>query len=501
MADQPKGQLTVCGSDGVWSRGRIRGNPDPWSVPAGAAKRGAVERIPVGELSRAMAEFRNTLHLLHLPASRHLQRFGKGGWGRGSELAAVAISTPLHLVLGYCHYPTLALCGGRGEMREAVAWWSRASVEVLVFPVVHIFDIQNVRTILWRSRHRVLPIFPLPDLHIVGFMPDDAAGRRVFSEFSRSPRPCIPTLLNYTYLSQHNYFTRCIQAVDQEKGRGDIKTTNLRLGWSDEGIQCWRIQEYPEKSHLAVAYTSRAEGENSRWAREVVLCPPGSRGRGGRGELPLGEGGCALSAGVARSWRFGAAIPNSIPRFCYHRVSWIVSHYGCKYKDVFTSKRINSAEGEKPCLKNTEMKQRLPRTGQQDGVTGQQHVGAPSAVQQLVKAVHDIVSTFDLNLRKKSPPLHAYILTDALSDIRPVKLKASEKAEVIANGLYLYFASLTSRLFSCPSSNSFPRIFPCYSRFSLPSFSFLPNSYVRFKADSHPPSWIYRFFAKASISE
>ncbi|KAJ8872269.1 hypothetical protein PR048_025871 [Dryococelus australis] len=43
----------VCGPDGVWSRGWIRGNPGPWSVAAGVAKRGAAERIPVGELSRS----------------------------------------------------------------------------------------------------------------------------------------------------------------------------------------------------------------------------------------------------------------------------------------------------------------------------------------------------------------------------------------------------------------------------------------------------------------
>ncbi|KAJ8874425.1 hypothetical protein PR048_025274, partial [Dryococelus australis] len=43
--------VSVCGPDGVWSRGRICGNPGPWSVPAGAAKRWAAERIPVGELS------------------------------------------------------------------------------------------------------------------------------------------------------------------------------------------------------------------------------------------------------------------------------------------------------------------------------------------------------------------------------------------------------------------------------------------------------------------
>ncbi|KAJ8869181.1 hypothetical protein PR048_030751 [Dryococelus australis] len=41
---------------------------------------------------------------------------------------------------------------------------------------------------------------------------------------------------------------------------------------------------------------------------------------------------------------------------------------------------------------------------------------------ELIKAVHDKLSTFEINLRKKSQPLNAYILTGALSDMRPVKL-------------------------------------------------------------------------------
>ncbi|KAJ8867433.1 hypothetical protein PR048_031235 [Dryococelus australis] len=53
---RPPERLVSCvGPDGVWSYGRIRGNPGTWSVPAGAAKRGAAERIPVGELSRLLA--------------------------------------------------------------------------------------------------------------------------------------------------------------------------------------------------------------------------------------------------------------------------------------------------------------------------------------------------------------------------------------------------------------------------------------------------------------
>ncbi|KAJ8895234.1 hypothetical protein PR048_000559 [Dryococelus australis] len=40
----------------------------------------------------------------------------------------------------------------------------------------------------------------------------------------------------------------------------------------------------------------------------------------------------------------------------------------------------------------------------------------------ILKAVHDKVSTFENNLRKKSLPLPAYILTGVPSDMRPVKL-------------------------------------------------------------------------------
>ncbi|KAJ8878581.1 hypothetical protein PR048_019162 [Dryococelus australis] len=44
-----------------------------------------------------------------------------------------------------------------------------------------------------------------------------------------------------------------------------------------------------------------------------------------------------------------------------------------------------------------------------------------------VKAVHDKVSTLEINLIKKSLFLHAYILTGALSDIRPVSQEATEE--------------------------------------------------------------------------
>ncbi|KAJ8894315.1 hypothetical protein PR048_006935 [Dryococelus australis] len=43
-----------------------------------------------------------------------------------------------------------------------------------------------------------------------------------------------------------------------------------------------------------------------------------------------------------------------------------------------------------------------------------------------VKAVHDKVSTFEINLRKKSLPLRSYILTDALRDMNPVNASGSK---------------------------------------------------------------------------
>ncbi|KAJ8872361.1 hypothetical protein PR048_025965 [Dryococelus australis] len=43
-------------------------------------------------------------------------------------------------------------------------------------------------------------------------------------------------------------------------------------------------------------------------------------------------------------------------------------------------------------------------------------------IRKLLNAVHDKVSTFEMNLRKTSLPLPAYILTGPLSDMRPVKL-------------------------------------------------------------------------------
>ncbi|KAJ8870261.1 hypothetical protein PR048_029282 [Dryococelus australis] len=47
-----------------------------------------------------------------------------------------------------------------------------------------------------------------------------------------------------------------------------------------------------------------------------------------------------------------------------------------------------------------------------------------------VKAVHDKVRTLEMNRRKKSLPLHAYILMGALNDIRPVQLTSRTGATV-----------------------------------------------------------------------
>ncbi|KAJ8897701.1 hypothetical protein PR048_003051 [Dryococelus australis] len=63
------------------------------------------------------------------------------------------------------------------------------------------------------------------------------------------------------------------------------------------------------------------------------------------------------------------------------------------------------------------------------------HVSAARSIKHLttllpkayvIKAVHNKVSTFEINLRKKALLLHAYILTGALSDTCPVKLVTME---------------------------------------------------------------------------
>ncbi|KAJ8890287.1 hypothetical protein PR048_009795 [Dryococelus australis] len=56
--------------------------------------------------------------------------------------------------------------------------------------------------------------------------------------------------------------------------------------------------------------------------------------------------------------------------------------------------------------------------------------GGQFAIARHVKAVHDELSNFEINLRKKSLLLPAYILTGALSDMRLVKLKTrSERSD------------------------------------------------------------------------
>ncbi|KAJ8871645.1 hypothetical protein PR048_027972 [Dryococelus australis] len=57
-------------------------------------------------------------------------------------------------------------------------------------------------------------------------------------------------------------------------------------------------------------------------------------------------------------------------------------------------------------------------------------VNGTPCLQNWAKAVHDQVSTSEINLRKKSLLLPAYILTDALSDMRPLQLVTLDGNEV-----------------------------------------------------------------------
>ncbi|KAJ8881762.1 hypothetical protein PR048_018248 [Dryococelus australis] len=172
---------------------------------------------------------------------------------------------------------------------------------------------------------------PLPDLHIVGIVPDDSAGQRVFSGFSRFPRPCIPTLLNYAYLV-HTAILQVLLSFLPMSGivlnfhdgrlrnnktgapvqpiRAYRKTsrslyfpilsqrswpfglTTLRPSTRQgRGIMSSRRKETRIKAIVGqilspnLAHPHRTQirgrrGELLLGAREVVLCLPGSRGRG-----------------------------------------------------------------------------------------------------------------------------------------------------------------------------------------------------------------------------
>ncbi|KAJ8890734.1 hypothetical protein PR048_010243 [Dryococelus australis] len=128
-------------------------------------------------------------------------------------LAAAAFSTspphPLHPVSLAIPIILLSPSLWRKKRDErSSSWSSLASAEVHVFPAVHVFDMENGVEVAKRlygspptKANRVQsPAGPLTNLHTVGIVPDDDACQRVFSGFSRFPRPCIPTLLNYTYL-------------------------------------------------------------------------------------------------------------------------------------------------------------------------------------------------------------------------------------------------------------------------------------------------------------
>ncbi|KAJ8894218.1 hypothetical protein PR048_006830 [Dryococelus australis] len=115
MTDRPKGSLAVCGPNGVWSRGRIRGNSRPWSVPPGVAERGAAERIPVGELSRSGRITRqevvsSRLKLSHFHKVRpslndSLSEAGLGLWEAGRGTAALRRPRPLETRGGFRGLP------------------------------------------------------------------------------------------------------------------------------------------------------------------------------------------------------------------------------------------------------------------------------------------------------------------------------------------------------------------------------------------------------------
>ncbi|KAJ8870351.1 hypothetical protein PR048_029372 [Dryococelus australis] len=196
-----------------------------------------------------------------------------------NELAAVAFSNPPSwlLSLSYTRLLTVEVKERLGKRKLMVA---RFCGSYRLPSGAHIFDVQNVRTALWRSRHRAIPpgavvakwLYgspptkanrvqspeePLTDLHIVEIVPDDAAGWRVFSGFPRFPRPCIPTLLNCTYLVHTTILqnssicvVKCVVVL--ELGTDDFPSDKDGHLWSMQCVNVFSCADSWGVSYLAV---------------------------------------------------------------------------------------------------------------------------------------------------------------------------------------------------------------------------------------------------------
>ncbi|KAJ8878251.1 hypothetical protein PR048_018828, partial [Dryococelus australis] len=206
-----------------------------------------------------VADLRNTLRLLPLPTRPDMYNLpGGGGRGEVSWLWSHSPPHPLHIVLGYCHYLTLA--------PPSLLWRKRrydrggsSSAEVLIFSAFQRYlggrrgDVV-VRLLAFHQREPgSIPVGTSPGSSHSGNRAGRCRWPAGFLGVLPFPPPLYSNAAQLHVFSTHNYFT----TVDQEEGGGDMKTTNLRLRWSDDGIQCWRIREYPEETHLPGAYTSR----------------------------------------------------------------------------------------------------------------------------------------------------------------------------------------------------------------------------------------------------
>ncbi|KAJ8872208.1 hypothetical protein PR048_025810 [Dryococelus australis] len=102
-----------------------------------------------------------------------------------------------------------------------------------------------------------LPAGSIPRFSLVGIVPDDASGRRVFLGISRSPRPCIPYPPNFTrvgsqdlLINRPNLFTPC-RELWVGKGYTRLSIIKRRINLGNTGGKRHASKESRASTHLS----------------------------------------------------------------------------------------------------------------------------------------------------------------------------------------------------------------------------------------------------------
>ncbi|KAJ8870421.1 hypothetical protein PR048_029443 [Dryococelus australis] len=219
-----------------------------------------------------------------------------------------------------------------------------------------------------------------PGFSRVGIVPDDAAGRRVFSGISRFSRPFNPALL-YTHRISRPRFDAGIRAMMHcnKTSMPQLCHQGARDVQGQPGAACWNADEIRIK----------LESWKKRCLKYGTTSPPIVTTLTGRMPLKVLFKICAVWSRAGMDGENGRSLKKPVDQRHCPKSLYKYGDIPCGESPSYCTIDYDDIE-ERPLLS------------------------------RLVKAVHDKVSTSEINLRKKSLPLRSYILMGALS--RPVKL-------------------------------------------------------------------------------